>query len=98
MSFLLRFRPEVVADLEAGCTWYEARSPGLGAAFIAACRDALVRIQRNPERVAADADGIRSVRLRRFPYLIHFRIEGETLVVFAIMFGGRDPAAWQARL
>jgi len=32
------------------------------------------------------------------PYVIHYRIEGEMIVVFAIMFGGRDPSAWQGRI
>ena len=39
-----------------------------------------------------------SLRIRRFPYVIHYRIEGEMIVVFAIMFGGRDPSAWQERI
>jgi mRNA-degrading endonuclease RelE of RelBE toxin-antitoxin system len=41
---------------------------------------------------------VRSLRIRRFPYVIHYRIEAEMIVVFAVMFGGRDPAAWQDRI
>lgn len=98
MKFALRYRPEVVADLDAGRSWYEERSVGLGAAFVVECVEALGRIQQNPEWVAIDAYGVRSHHIRRFPYVIHDRIEGETIVVFAIMFGGRDPSAWQGRI
>jgi hypothetical protein len=42
--------------------------------------------------------GFRSLRLHRFPYVLHYRLEGMKIVVFAIMFGGRDPSAWQDRL
>jgi plasmid stabilization system protein ParE len=98
MMFILRYRPEVVADLEAGRRWYEERSAGLGSDFVVECFEDLARIQRNPEWVGVDAYGVRSLRIRRFPYVIHYRIEGEMIVVFAIMFGGRDPSAWQERI
>ena len=98
MKFVLRYRPEVVADLDAARCWYEERSAGLGSGFIVECSEALARIQRNPEWVGVDAYGVRSLRIHRFPYVIHYRIEGEMIVVFAIMFGGRDPSAWQERI
>lgn len=53
MTFALRYRPEVIADLDAGRRWYEERSAGLGSDFIVECSEALARIQRNPEWVGA---------------------------------------------
>jgi toxin ParE1/3/4 len=98
MRFSLRFRPEVVADLNDARHWYEKQSQGLGAAFIRECFQSLERVRRNPNWVASSVDGVRSVRMHRFPYVIHYRIEGTVVVVFAIMFGGRDPSLWQERL
>lgn len=98
MKYHLRFRPEVVADLEGAAKWYDGRSPGLGAAFLAECKSALDDIVDNPEQVAADSQGIRPRRIQRFPYVVHYRIERSTIVVFAIMFGGRDPSAWSDRV
>lgn len=48
MKFVLRYRPEVVADLDAGRRWYEERSAGLGSDFVVECSEALARIQRIP--------------------------------------------------
>jgi len=76
MKFVLRYRPEVVADFDTGHRWYEERSAGLGAAFIVECSEALARIQQNPEWVGVDAYGVRSLRIRRFPYVINYRFEG----------------------
>ncbi len=98
MRFSLRFRPEFAADLQAGRRWYDARSPGLGAAFALECSRTLARIHRNPDWVAADEAGIRSRRIDRFPYVIHFLLDGDVIVVLAVMFGGRDPSAWQGRI
>jgi hypothetical protein len=44
MTFVLRYRPEVIADLDAGRRWYEDRSAGLGSDFIVKCSEALARI------------------------------------------------------
>ena len=98
MKFVLRYRPEVITDLEAGRRWYEERSARLRSDVVIECSEALARVQRNPEWVGVDGYGVRSLRIRRFPYVIHYRIEGTMIVVFAIMFGGRDPSAWQGRI
>lgn len=98
MSYSLRFRPEVVTDLKDGVRWYDDRREGLGAEFLRETRLTLDRIVQQPEHVAADATGIRSIRLHRFPYVVHYRIEKTMVVIFAVMFGGRDPSAWQNRM
>lgn len=98
MTYTLRFRPEVVTDLEDAARWYDERRPGLGAEFLQESKSALDRIAQQPEHMAADAIGIRSFRLHRFPYVVHYRIEKTMVVVFAFMFGGRDPSAWQDRM
>ena len=98
MSFALRYRPEVVTDLDKAAKWYDNRRNSLGAVFLQECKAALGRIEENPERVATDGQGIRSMRISRFPYVIHYRIEGQTVVIFGIMFGGRDPSEWHDRV
>lgn len=35
--------------------------------------------------------------MRRFPYLIHFRVQGDTIQVVAIAHGKRRPGYWQIR-
>jgi len=98
MTYTLRFRPEVVDDLKDAANWYDDRKIGLGAEFLQECKATLGRILERPEQATIDSDKIRSVRIPRFPYVVHFRIERSTLVVFAIMFGGRDPSAWRNRV
>lgn len=71
---------------------------GLGRDFLSELQAALGRISETPEIYAAGYRDVRSVRLRRFPYVIHFRLESETIVVLAILFGGRDPSIWQRRV
>ncbi len=98
MTYVLRFRPEVSGDLEDGAKWHDDRRPGLGGEFLQECKATLDRILDRPEQGTVDPEGVRSVRLRRFPYVVDYRIERAAIVVFAIMFGGRDPSAWQGRM
>ena len=98
MSCVIRFRPEIVGDLEDAARWYDDRKAGLGGEFLQECREAFDRIVQQPAQVAADASAIRSLRLHRFPFVVHYGLDGETVVVFAVMFGGRDPSAWQDRV
>ena len=98
MTYVLRFRPEVVQDLENAAKWYDERRTGLGGDFLKECKAVLDRIANRPEQGTVNLKAIRSVRIHRFPYVIHYRIERRTIVVFAIMFGGRDPSAWLDRM
>lgn len=97
MRFVLRYRPEVVDDLRKAAEWYDARHAGLAAEFLNECRIKLTDVANRPQQGTRQAKEVRSVRIRRFPYVIHFRIEGETVVVLAILHGGRDPSTWKER-
>jgi plasmid stabilization system protein ParE len=93
----LRFRPEIADDLVEACRWYEDRSVGLGERFLHEFKAALSRISVAPEAYAKGERDVRSARMRRFPYLVHFRVEGEEVIVSAVMYGGRDSTAWRDR-
>lgn len=98
MTYLLRLRPEVVKDLEDAADWYDERKLGLGSEFLRECESAIDRILKRPEQATVAPDGIRSVRIHRFPYVIYYRIDFTTVVVFSIMFGGRDDSSWRDRI
>jgi plasmid stabilization system protein ParE len=94
----LRFRKEVPDDIADACRWYQGCNPRLGRRFLGELRSALARIAASPESYAAGERGVRSARIHKFPYVVHFRFTGEEVVVLAIMFGGRDPSVWRSRL
>jgi len=57
-------------------------------------------VVQSPESFPLLEDNIRSARIARFPYLIHYRYREsvDKLVVIAVMFGGRDVSAWISRI
>ncbi len=97
MKYPVRFRPEIPDDIADACRWYEGRSAGLGGRFLRELRRTLSRIAETPEAYAKGDRDVRSARMHRFPYVVHFRITGTEVVVVAVMYGGRDPSLWQNR-
>jgi plasmid stabilization system protein ParE len=93
----LRFRPEIPDDIAEACRWYEGRSAGLGQRFLRELGLTLSRIAEAPEAYAKGDRDVRSARMRRFPYVVHFRITGTEVVVLAVLYGGRDASIWQNR-
>ena len=98
MKFAVRFRKEVPDDIAEACRWYEERKCRLGQQFIAKVKETLARVAQSPTAYASGARGVRSARLRRFPYIVHYRFTGQEVVVLAVMYGGRDSSAWEARV
>ncbi len=97
MSLPLAYRPEVREEIDAAYTWYEQRRAGLGEKFLTAVRDVLDRIQQNPEMYGVAYRDVRGVPLRRFPYVVYYRVEATRLLVLAVQHGRRDPRDWQSR-
>jgi hypothetical protein len=40
---------------------------------------------------------VRAARLRRFTYVVYFRVHIDRVEVLAVVQGNRDAAAWQSR-
>ncbi len=77
--------------------WYQSRSPGLVADLLRCVDACLERIIRQPESYPVVHRETRMALVRRFPYLILYRISGEGLSVIAVFHAKRDPKIWQAR-
>ena len=93
----LSFRPEVEDDVVEAVAWYDDKRTGLGDEFLAEYLAAIRRIRDNPLLFAVAANGLRPCRLQRFSYIVHFVVNGNDLLVVAVMNGGRDDAAFLHR-
>ena len=90
------FRPEAEDELIEAIDWYEARGSGLGADLLR-CVDACVeRISREPESYPIVHRETRMGIVRRFPYLLLYRITEKGVSVVAVFHAKRDPKIWMA--
>jgi plasmid stabilization system protein ParE len=95
--YRLEAEAAVEFDIESAFGWYEAEEPRLGTEFLEELRLAYRRIRENPLAYEERRSGIRRVLTRQFPYAVYFSIEGETILILAVLHTARDPAEWQLR-
>ena len=100
MSHRLKIRLEAEADIAAAAQWYDQRERGLGEKFLRAVDQAIARALENPLAFAIirRRHEVRRVLTQRFPYRIFFSLEGDTIVVHAVLHGHRDDRHWRDRL
>ncbi len=91
MNLPLDFHPYVRADTNDGYSWYEARRTGLGTAFLDAVQATLDAIERNPALYGYVEDDVRAAPVRRYPYVVYYRIRPDRVAVLAVYHTSRDP-------
>jgi plasmid stabilization system protein ParE len=97
IEYRLISHSSVDLDVGAAFEWYENERAGLGVEFLDELRAAYDHIAEGPLKYQEVSRGIRRALLRRFPYAVYFAIEGEIVVVAAVLHASRDPAEWQRR-
>lgn len=97
MSIAIRLRSEAAEDLAEAAIWYERQRSGLGNEFLDRVVAAFDAISTAPEMFPCVYRNARRAFVRRFPFGIYYRIEGDEVVVVAIMHASRDPRRWKFR-
>jgi plasmid stabilization system protein ParE len=96
----LRVTRWVPDDLAEAIDWYENKSLVLGNRFRAAVDAAFDAIKAAPESfpLAFPELSVRFYRLRRFPYIVLYRVDKSVVVVIGIRHGASDPEQWRRRV
>ena len=98
MAFNLIVRLEAEQDLSAAFQWYEGRRIGLGHDFLLQVDAGFRFLERTPLVFPEIYRGIRRHLIKRFPYKIYYLVEETTVVILAVVHGGRDPQWIRKRL
>jgi plasmid stabilization system protein ParE len=97
MTLFLAYRHEARDDIDEAYAWYEQQKAGLGERFLSALRDVLDAIAANPDHCGVVHRDVRASTLRRFPYVVYYRVETARVLILAVQHGRRDPRRWQSR-
>ena len=90
MAWQLIIRPRAETDLREARDWSENQRAGLGAEFITEIEAALEALVRDPGRYTIYYRGFRRVFVRRFPYKLFYRLEGDLIIVFRVLHAHRN--------
>ena len=93
----VEFHPEAHAEYLAAADYYEQRKPGLGARFTLEVEAALERVAEAPRRYPILEEDVRRCLTHTFPYGILYTLEGDSILIVAVMHCSREPGYWKHR-
>jgi plasmid stabilization system protein ParE len=93
----VRFLGAARAELRKEVAFYEEQLPGLGAELVAEIEYGVRQLRSFPELGKPAVAGTRQLAIRRFPFLLVYRIREDELIVVAVAHQRRNPSYWQRR-
>ena len=93
----IRFLEPARNELDDAVDWYEMEQNGLGRRFLAGIQSVLKRISVFPDSCALIAPGLRRCLTRKFPYMVVYGLDNNTVIIVAVAHMHRLPLYWQGR-
>lgn len=90
MAFDLVVQPEAEHDLIEAFRWYESQRRGLGHEFLLQVGAGFGHLGQYPLACPELYRGVRRHIIRRFPYKVFYKVEQKTVIILAVVYGGRD--------
>ena len=92
------YHPEARIEADEAFDWYLDRSCAAAERFQRELETAQTAIQNAPEAWAEYLHGTRHYLLKRYPYVVVYRVTENRIAVIAIAHGRRKPGYWVDRL
>lgn len=89
--------PAAEEDIRIACAWYDSKKADLSDEFVAAISSEFDRIAEFPFAFAIAYRGLRLSPVKRFPYVICYRIDDAMIKIFAVFHGSQRSATWKSR-
>lgn len=90
MSYALSIQSEAVIDIQGAFEWYEMRRVGLAFEFIEEVENGFQKICNHPSYYTFVTEHFRRFKIQRFPYLIIYEIENETVIINSVKHGSQN--------
>ena len=93
----LFFHEEASAEALSAFAWYAARSLNAAQAFQDELQAAGRSIQQMPDLWPRSQHGTRSCLMKRFLFVLVYRVEAEHIEILAVAHARRNPGYWKHR-
>jgi plasmid stabilization system protein ParE len=97
---LIRFltlTEEAEQDLLEARDWYDKKQIKLGDDFLFAVDACFASIERNPDAFAFSHGRVRRALMKKFPYVVLFRVSEEEILIVGCLHTRRDRSKWEER-
>ena len=99
MNYKYYILPVARAEFQLARERYrETNVRGLSVRFAQSVKDCIRRIQDHPFAFAIRYKDVRMAHTAQFPYALHFYLEGNMVIITAILYQGRNPNIAQSRV
>ncbi|MDI6795273.1 MAG: type II toxin-antitoxin system RelE/ParE family toxin, partial [bacterium] len=85
-QIILDYHPDAIDELIDAAQFYESRQAALGYRFLDAVDAALETIKKNPLIWRADELGRRKCRVKKFPYLLIYKMSNKFAYILAVSY------------
>lgn len=97
MIRLLVLTEHAELDLLETRDWYDQQRLGLGDDFMFAVDVCFAQIERTPEAFMFSHGQVRKTFLKKFPYVVLFRVTREEILIVGCLHTSRDRSNWENR-
>lgn len=91
MKYEVLIRDEAEQDIKSAMLWYGDENEELAKVFATKLSNAIDIIRNNPFLFSVKYRNVRMTFLSKFPYGIHYTIEGRRVIVLAVLHTRRKP-------
>jgi plasmid stabilization system protein ParE len=91
MSYEIEVKETADKDLVNAVKHYESKQEGLGERFLNCWEQTLEVLKQAPQSYQKKHKNFRQILIKPFPYHIIYEIEGTSIVVYKVPYGGRHP-------
>jgi hypothetical protein len=88
--YQLIFKPRSIEMQKEAYQWYEQKQKGLGELFLTELEYHYAKLQHFPSAYTTVYKNYRQTRLKKFPYVIVFKINDTDVLVYAIFHSSRS--------
>ena len=92
MSYVIRVRPEAGSDLGEQAEYYESKDAGLGRRFARAVMMTIDGLAPMPLKLRPRHGDVRVALVGRFPFGVAYFVDGNDIIVLAVLDLRRNPA------
>jgi hypothetical protein len=94
-SYKIKVFPAALIDIQNATDWYNEQSYGLGARFQKQVVKQINKLNKTADSYTIRYNNTRCMMIKKFPFMVHFLIENETVMIFAILHTSRNPKIWE---
>ena len=95
MNYKIKIDIEALADINEAYLWYEEQSQNLGERYKQDVINEISGLKSNPFIYAIRYDNVYCMKIKKFPFMVHFTVEDALINVFAVVHTSRNPKIWQ---